>query len=22
MVLDKHDHGGVQHGGDWTEGTR
>ncbi|MGD7091050.1 hypothetical protein [Ralstonia pseudosolanacearum] len=22
MVLDKHGHGGVQHGGDWTEGTR
>ncbi|MGD7165507.1 hypothetical protein [Ralstonia pseudosolanacearum] len=22
MVLDKHGHGGVQRGGDWTEGTR
>ncbi|WP_247392473.1 phage baseplate assembly protein V [Ralstonia pseudosolanacearum] len=22
VVLDKHGHGGVQHGGDWTEGTR
>ncbi|MGD7222286.1 hypothetical protein ACQCRP_25590 [Ralstonia pseudosolanacearum] len=22
VVLDKHGHGGVQRGGDWTEGTR